>query len=81
MTSLSTLTDILVEQLGINPEQVEPSARLADLGADSLDHVEIVMALDQEFGLDITDEDSDKFVTVGDILNYIEREAGGECSH
>ena len=66
--------DIIVEQLGVNPEQVTLSASfIEDLGADSLDTVELVMALEEEFGLDIHDEDADKFKTVGDALSYLKQ--------
>ena len=65
--------DIIVEQLGVNPEQVTPSASfIEDLGADSLDTVELVMALEENFGLDIPDEEAEKLQSVGDVIKYIE---------
>ena len=68
--------DIIVEQLGVNADQVTPDAKfIEDLGADSLDIVELVMALEEEFGLDIPDEDADKLKTVGDALNYLQQHA------
>ena len=68
--------DIIVEQLGVNADQVTPDDKfIEDLGADSLDTVELVMALEEEFGLDIHDEDADKFKTVGDALNYLKEHA------
>ena len=68
--------DIIVEQLGVNPEQVTPQASfIEDLGADSLDIVELVMALEEEFGIDIPDEDADKLKTVGDAMNYLKSHA------
>ena len=67
---------IIVEQLGVDPEEVTLEAAFVnDLGADSLDTVELVMALEEEFGLDIHDEDADKFKTVGDALNYLKEHA------
>jgi acyl carrier protein len=64
--------EIIVEQLGVNPEQVTESASfIEDLGADSLDTVELVMAFEEEFGIDVPDEDSEKLQTVGDVVSYI----------
>ena len=68
--------EIIVEQLGVNPEQLSPEAKFVeDLGADSLDTVELVMALEEEFGTEIPDEDAEKLATVGDALRYIEEKA------
>lgn len=65
--------DIIVEQLGVNAEQVTPEAKfIEDLGADSLDTVELVMALEEEFGHEIPDEEAEKLQTVGDVTKYIE---------
>jgi acyl carrier protein len=65
--------DIIVEQLGVTPEQVTPSASfIEDLGADSLDTVELVMAFEEEFGVEVPDEDAEKLQTVGDTVKYIE---------
>ena len=64
---------IVVEQLGVNADQVTPEAKfIEDLGADSLDTVELVMALEEEFGNEIKDEDAEKLGTVGDVVRYIE---------
>jgi len=64
--------DIIVEQLGVNPEQVTPQASfIEDLGADSLDIVELVMAFEEEFGVEVPDEDAEKLQTVGDVIKYI----------
>ncbi len=58
--------DIIVEQLGVNPEQVTPQASfIEDLGADSLDIVELVMAFEEEFSVEVPDEDAEKLQTVG----------------
>ena len=65
--------DIIVEQLGVNPDQVTPDAKfIEDLGADSLDTVEFVMALEEEFGNEIPDEQAEKLQSVGDVVKYIE---------
>lgn len=65
--------DIIVEQLGVKPEQVTPEAKfIEDLGADSLDTVELVMALEEEFGVEVPDEQAEKLHSVGDVLKYIE---------
>jgi acyl carrier protein len=64
--------DIIVEQLGVNAEQVTPEASfIEDLGADSLDTVELVMAFEEEFGAEIPDEDAEKLTTVGAVINYL----------
>jgi len=64
---------IVVEQLGVAEDQVTPEAKfIEDLGADSLDLVELVMALEEEFGEDIPDEDAEKLTTVGGAIEYIE---------
>ncbi|MCM8794855.1 MAG: acyl carrier protein [Candidatus Omnitrophica bacterium] len=72
---------IIAEQLGVKPEQVTPQASfIDDLGADSLDTVELVMALEEEFGVEIPDEEAEKLVTVGDAMKYIEEKAGQKSS-
>ena len=64
---------IVVEQPGVSEDQVTPEAKfIEDLGADSLDQVELVMALEEEFGSDIPDEDAEKLTTVGDAIKYVE---------
>ena len=65
--------EIIVEQLGVTADQVTPEAKfIEDLGADSLDIVELVMALEEEFGNEIPDEQAEKLLTVGDVVKYIE---------
>jgi acyl carrier protein len=71
------ITDIIVEQLGVKPEEVVPEASFVDdLGADSLDTVELVMAFEEEFGAEIPDEDAEKLQTVGDAIKYVEEKTG-----
>jgi acyl carrier protein len=69
----TNVKQIIVEQLGVDENQVEPSASFVDdLGADSLDIVELVMAFEEAFSLDIPDEDAEKIKTVKDAIDYIE---------
>ena len=64
--------EIIVEQLGVDPEKVKPEASfIDDLGADSLDIVELVMAMEEEFDLEIPDEDAEKLKTVQDVASYL----------
>jgi acyl carrier protein len=64
--------EIIVEQLGVEEDDVNPGAKfIEDLGADSLDTVELVMAFEEEFNLEIPDEDAEKIATVGDAISYI----------
>ena len=64
--------EIIVEQLGVEEDEVLPAAKfIEDLGADSLDTVELVMAFEEEFDLEIPDEDAEKIATVGDAISYI----------
>lgn len=64
---------MIVEQLGVNESEVVPEAKfIDDLGADSLDIVELIMALEDEYGIEIPDEDAEKIETVGDAIRYIE---------
>ena len=74
---MSTVADkvkkIVVDQLGVSEDQVTPEAKfIEDLGADSLDQVELVMAFEEEFGADIPDEDAEKLTSVGDAIACIE---------
>jgi acyl carrier protein len=64
--------EIIVEQLGVNADQVTTDASfIEDLGADSLDTVELVMAFEEEFGAEIPDEDAEKLTTVGGVISYM----------
>ncbi len=64
--------EIICEQLGVEEDDVIPNAKfIEDLGADSLDTVELVMAFEEEFDIEIRDEDAEKIVTVGDAIQYI----------
>lgn len=64
--------EIIVDELGVEADKVTPEASFVDdLGADSLDTVELVMAFEEEFGLDIPDEDAEQMRTVGDAVSYI----------
>lgn len=64
--------EIIVEQLGVDPEKVKPEASfIDDLGADSLDIVELVMAMEEEFDIEIPDEDAEKLKTVHDVASYL----------
>tara|TARA_B100001013_G_scaffold298608_1_gene199506 strand:+ start:334 stop:576 length:243 start_codon:yes stop_codon:yes gene_type:complete len=68
--------EIIINELGVDPEKVTPEASFVDdLGADSLDTVELVMALEEEFLVDIPDEDAEKMRTVSDAISYIETNA------
>ena len=64
--------DIIVDQLGVNADQVTPEAKfIEDLGADSLDTVELVMAFEEEFEIDVPDEEAEKLQSVGDVITFV----------
>jgi acyl carrier protein len=64
--------EIIVDNLGVNADQVTPEASFNnDLGADSLDNVELIMAFEEEFGAEIPDEDAEKLTTVGAVIDYL----------
>lgn len=67
------IKEIIVEQLGVDEASITASTHLMkDLEADSLDAVEIIMAIEDEFGIEVPDEDAEKFQSVGDIVKYVE---------
>ena len=69
--------DIIVDQLGVNADQVNPAAKFVeDLGADSLDTVELVMAFEEEFDVEVPDEEAEKLQSVGDVITYINNAKG-----
>lgn len=73
MALLDDIKAVVVEQLGVNPDEVkEDSKFVEDLGADSLDVVELVMALEEKFDIEIPDDEAEKIRTVKDVVNYIE---------
>ena len=68
---------IIVEQLGVDAEEVKPEASFVeDLGADSLDTVELIMAFEEEFGIEIPDDEAEKIKTVRDAVNYVANNTG-----
>ena len=68
------VTEIIVEQPGVSADQVKPESKMIeDLGADSLDAVELVMAVEEEFGIEVPDEEAEKLVSVGDIIAHVEK--------
>jgi acyl carrier protein len=68
----SKVREIIINELGVEPEKVTMEASFVeDLGADSLDTVELVMAFEEEFGIEIPDEDAEKLQTVGDAVRYV----------
>ena len=73
MVALDTrVSELIVEQLGVSMEEIRPEASfIDDLGADSLDIVELVMAMEEEFEVEIPDEEAENIKTVGDAINYI----------
>ncbi len=72
------IREIIVEQLGVAAEEVVPEASfIDDLGADSLDIVELVMAIEEEFGLEIPDEDAERMQSIGDAISYVEERTAG----
>ena len=79
MAAAEKIKSIIAEQLGVKIEEVTPQASfIDDLGADSLDTVELVMALEEEFGIEIPDEDAEKMTTVGDAIKYIEEKTANK---
>ena len=76
MTTLERVRKVLMEQLEVSEDEVTPAASIVDdLGADSLDVVEIVMGLEEEFDIEVSDQEAEKLPTVQDIVNYVEEKA------
>ncbi|NNL85556.1 MAG: acyl carrier protein [Myxococcales bacterium] len=78
MALAERVNEIIVEQLGVSREEVVPEASFVDdLGADSLDIVELVMAMEEEFDVEIPDEDAEKIQTIGNAIAYIQEKLQG----
>jgi acyl carrier protein len=76
MNTFERVKKVLVDQLDVSPDEITPAASIVDdLGADSLDVVEIVMGLEEEFDVEIPDEDAEKITTVQQIIDYVEEKA------
>ncbi|HDY89581.1 MAG TPA: acyl carrier protein [bacterium] len=76
MSFESHVKNIIAKQLGVDIEKVTPEATFVDtLGADSLDSVELIMTLEEEFNIEITDEDAEKLLTVQDVIEYIKEKS------
>jgi len=77
MDIFTEVKEIICQQLKANPDQIKPETSfIDDLGADSLDSIELVMALEEEFGIEIPDEDAEKLHTVNDAVNYVRKKIG-----
>ncbi|MBP8717932.1 MAG: acyl carrier protein [Candidatus Atribacteria bacterium] len=75
METMERVKKIIVEQLGVEEDKVkEDSSFIDDLGADSLDIVELIMAFEEEFDIEIADEDAEKIKVVGDVIRYLEEQ-------
>jgi len=73
----SKVTKIIVDQLGVSADEVKPEAKFVDdLGADSLDLTELIMAMEEEFDIEIADDDAQKILKVQDAIDYIEKKKG-----
>ena len=76
---LAKLKDIVTDRLNVEEEQIKPEASFVeDLGADSLDIVELIMGIEEEFDIEIPDEDAEKLTTVGSAMNYVKNKLGVE---
>ncbi len=77
MSSFDKVKDVIMDKLGVEEDKITPEASfIDDLGADSLDTVELIMQLEEEFGLEIPDEEAEKLTTVGSAVEYIDTHAG-----
>ena len=77
MSTFEKVRNVTAEQLGVKENEVKSESRFVeDLGADSLDTVELVMAIEEEYGIEIPDEDAEKAKTVGDVVAYIDKKLG-----
>ena len=77
MSTFEKVKSVVIEQLGVKENEVKSESRFVeDLGADSLDTVELVMAIEEEYGIEIPDEDAEKAKTVGDVVEYINKKLG-----
>lgn len=77
MAILDDVKEVIVDKLGVDADKVTPEARfIEDLGADSLDTVELIMGLEDKFGLEISDEEAEKIRTVQDAINFIQSKKG-----
>lgn len=77
MALMEDIKEVIVDKLGVEADKIKPEARfIEDLGADSLDTVELIMGLEDKFGLEISDEDAEKIRTVGDAIKFIESKQG-----
>ena len=78
-STLDRVKKVLVEQLDVDPTAITPEASIVDdLGADSLDIVEIIMGLEDQFGVEIPDDDAEKITTVQQIMDYVEQKGAGD---
>ncbi|QKG29974.1 MULTISPECIES: acyl carrier protein [unclassified Campylobacter] len=74
MAVFDDVRDVVVEQLSVSPEAVKPDSKIIeDLGADSLDVVELVMALEEKFEVEIPDSEAEKLISINDVVTYIEK--------
>ena len=72
--TFSKVKDVIIDKLGVEEESIKPEAHFVnDLGADSLDTVELIMEFEEEFGIEIPDDDAEKITTVGSAVEYIEK--------
>ena len=73
MSTLDKVNEVIIDKLGVEEDKIVPDASFVDdLGADSLDTVELIMQLEEEFGIEIPDEDAEKMTTVKSVVDYIE---------